>query len=97
MAKQQFSKCLAEIDFLTFDFKSDRLDDFHSKNIGQRAEYKDLFSVVKIVLTLSHGNAFVESGFSVNEDMLVENLQEESLISQRQVYDVIKAHEGTLM
>ena len=71
LSKQQFSKCLAEIDFSTFDFKHDRLDDFYSKNIGKKAEYKDLFSsVAKIVLTLSHGNAFVESGFSVNEDML---------------------------
>ena len=83
LAKQQFSKCLAEIDFLTFDLKRDRLDDFYGKNIGQKAEYKDLFSVVKIVLTLSHGNAFVESGHSVNEDMLVENQQEESLIFQK--------------
>ena len=36
---------------------------------------------------MSHGQASVESGFSVNQSMLVENLQEESLIAQRQVYD----------
>ena len=44
----------------------------------------------KIALLLSHGNADVESGFSVNEDLLVENLQERSLVSQRIVYDAIK-------
>jgi hypothetical protein len=43
-----------------------------------------------LVLILSHGNADVESGFSINGDMLVENLQEQSLVAQRSVYDCIK-------
>lgn len=47
-----------------------------------------------MALSLSHGNASVESGFSVNEDLLVENLQESSLINQRIVYDAIKFHDG---
>ena len=38
-------------------------------------------------LILSHGSAAVESGFSINNDMLVENLLEESLVGQRIVYD----------
>ena len=42
------------------------------------------------------GNAHVESGFSVNADMLVENLKEESLIAQRRVYDSIVANGGVL-
>ena len=47
-------------------------------------------TVVKVVLILSHGNASVERGFSVNKDILIENLSEQSLISQRLVYDKIK-------
>ena len=43
---------------------------------------------------LSHGNASVESGFSVNQEMLVENLHEESLVAQRQVYDAVLAAGG---
>jgi hypothetical protein len=43
------------------------------------------------VFILSHGNATVESGFSVNEDILVENLHEESLVAQRIVYDPIQS------
>jgi len=42
---------------------------------------------MKLILVLSHGNAAVESGFSVNGDMLVENLHEASLVAQRIVYD----------
>jgi hypothetical protein len=48
------------------------------------------------VLVLSHGNANVESGFSVNKNILVENLHEESLIAQRVVYDAINAAGGVL-
>ena len=37
---------------------------------------------LKLVFTLSHGDA-VEGGFSVNKELLVENLQQLSLVSQR--------------
>ena len=45
-----------------------------------------LREVVKFVIILSHGNACVESGFSTNEEMLVENMSEGSLIARRMVF-----------
>ena len=45
-----------------------------------------LREVVKFVIILSHGNACVESEFSANEEMLVENMSEGSLIAQRMVF-----------
>ena len=36
----------------------------------------------------------MESGFSINSDCLVENLQEDSLVAQRTVYDAVKACDG---
>ena len=42
---------------------------------------------MKIILTLSRGQASVEKGFSINKSILVENLTETSLISQRIVLD----------
>ena len=47
----------------------------------------ELRKVVKIVLILSHGNARVEAGVSINEDMLSENMSEEALVAHRIVYD----------
>lgn len=47
-----------------------------------------------LTLTRSHWNANVESRFSVNADMLVENLQEESLVAQRTVYVSVQASGG---
>ena len=43
-------------------------------------------------LILSNGNASVESAFSINKDVLIENLSVKSLITLRTVYDAIKAY-----
>jgi hypothetical protein len=40
--------------------------------------------------------AIIIIGFSVNGDMLIENLQEESLVAQRQVYDGVRSLGGLL-
>ena len=73
--------------FTSFDWNTERLDVFCHKAIGSKEELKAIWSVFQIVFIQSHGNVRVESGFSVNADMLVENLKEESLIGQRRVYD----------
>ena len=36
--------------------------------------------IVKITLVLVHGNAHVKSGFSVNEDILTEDMSESSIV-----------------
>uniref|UniRef100_A0A915JTU7 Uncharacterized protein n=1 Tax=Romanomermis culicivorax TaxID=13658 RepID=A0A915JTU7_ROMCU len=100
LTSSECDRCLIEFQHIiktpaiassTFDDKSDRLDKFwlNGDVIGT-----SLIKVLKIVLSLSHGNASVESGFSINDDLLVENLQEASLINQRMVYDSIKHHGG---
>jgi len=42
-----------------------------------------------MVLMLSHGQASVESGFSVNEELLIENMEEETIVAQRIVFDAV--------
>ena len=81
-------------EFSAFSRTKCRLDTFYYDIIGQDPEYADLFSVVRLVLILSHGNATVEGGFSVNGDMLVENVQNESLVAQRIVYDAVHCAGG---
>ena len=46
---------------------------------------------MKIILTLSHGQASVERGFSINKSLLVHNLTETSLISERIVLDHLRS------
>ena len=55
--------------------------------LGEKPKFKELFNDVKLLCILSNGNTTVESGFSINSDVLVENLLEKSVVAQRQVYD----------
>lgn len=79
--------------FLEKACASSRLDDFYSFMKGKDT-YCDLWEIIKLSLIFSHGNASVESGFSVNKNLLVENLHEDSLIAQRTVENAIKYYGG---
>ena len=59
--------------------------------------YQKLFKVVQHLLVLLHGQASVERGFSVNKELEVENLANQSLVAQRLVSDHINAVGGILM
>jgi len=99
-AKGQFSalavaaKSDLNTKFKNFCRQTDRLDNFYYDVLGNNTEASELFSVVKMILILSHGNATVESGFSVNGSILVENLHEQSVVAQRLAYDSVTAAGG---
>ena len=46
-----------------------------------------------MLLTISHGQASVEHGYSVNKDMLIENLHEKTVVAMRTVHDSISTLE----
>lgn len=77
-----------------FNPESDRLDIFYSNLIKDNMNYQNLFMFVRNVLILSHGNAAVESGFSINKALLVENMQEKSVVALRTVYDAVSSVGG---
>ena len=98
-AKQQYAEFIMKKSVLEklneFDINHDRLHTFYmslfsSLNLDMNA----LLDVVKITLILSHGQGRVESGFSINEQVLVENLQEDSIVAQRMVYEGILQEGG---
>ena len=62
--------------------------------MSRLSRHVELREVVKLVMILSHGNARVESGFSVNEEMLVENVSEGSLVARRMVFDGVMNEGG---
>jgi hypothetical protein len=51
--------------------------------------------IIKKVLTLSHGEAAVERGFSINKECLKDNI-DTSVISRRLVLDLIRTASGVL-
>jgi hypothetical protein len=70
-----------------FKRKEHRLDQFLHEIVKQEDVDDALLSFMKQILVLFHGNAAVERSFSINKECLVENLQEDSLVAQRCVYD----------
>ena len=52
--------------------------------------------ICKIIFVLSHGQSDVERGFSVNKEILQDNLQEKYLISQRLIHNTIHSAEQKL-
>ena len=83
-------------EFKNFDFYKEKMDEFYVTILGEKLKFKALFNVVKLVCIPSHGNTTVESGFSINSDVLVENLLEKAAVAQRQIYDGIRHIGGIL-
>jgi len=64
---------------------------FYAELLAGNENMQDLWKVVKMVLTLSHGNASVEGGFSINKELLIDNMTEDTIVSQRVVFDAIRS------
>ena len=66
-------------EFVVFDFVKDQLDVFLGKYISDK---KELWHICKLVFVLSHGQSYVEHGFSVKE-LTDTNMKEKSIFAQR--------------
>ena len=101
-AKAQFDDFLVSVVrpnsdiFSKFDYTKQRLDEFMTVYLVGQKKYALLFKIFKFVCVLSHGQASIERGFNVNSEVLVENLLQESLISQRIVYDQLRSYEAKI-
>ena len=96
-AEAQYSGLVRNANFISemkgFDMQSDRVDELYSKLLSRSKDFAELWFIVRQVLILSHGNACVESGFSINKSLLQENMKNESLVAQKIVFDGIQ-HDG---
>ena len=72
-----------------FDEKKDRLDDFLFDTVGvhKRNDTKEVFALIMMLLTMFHGQADVERGFSINSDMLQPNMKKETIKAMRMVHN----------
>ena len=72
------------------------LDKFWGKFLHKNQQYKSMWKVFIFLFTLSHGQSQVERGFSINKEIVTENLDSSSLSAQRIVYDYLKASEKNI-
>ena len=73
-----------------------RLDDFLHPHMGHLEGSNLLWNIVKQLLCLSHGQASVERGFSINKNTVDDNLSETGLIVRRKVIDHISSVGGVM-
>lgn len=95
---QQYRDFVSEMacnpDFKSFSKTTGRLDHLYFSLLSTRVEWADLWSVVKDLLILSHGQASVERGFSINKEISVENMSHKTLISRRAIKDHLNSVGG---
>lgn len=82
-------------DFKEYDLvNSLRLDYFFAKYMQNKPQYAKVWGFVRKLLLLSHGQASVERGFSVNKDVLACNMSKKTLVAQRMVTDSVRSELG---
>lgn len=84
---QQQEDKLAE--FVKFTCEEGRLDEFWSDQLST-SPHKKLWTVVKTLLVLSHGQATVERGFSINKELMDTNTASQTLVALRSITDHVK-------
>ncbi|XP_041840361.1 uncharacterized protein LOC121639268 [Melanotaenia boesemani] len=78
--------------FSALDGKS-RVDSFLHKAMNG---YAELWSFVEKLLLLSHGQATVERGFSINKQVEMYNMNEDTVVSQRLICDYVRTCGGVV-
>ena len=81
--------------FAGFSKQSDGLDMFYTEHLSD-SKYDKLLPVVKLILVISHGQASVERGFSVNKEVETVNLSDKSVVARRIICDYVQAKGGIL-
>ena len=76
-------------DFKEFDYRKDRLDQLYFQCLNGCEQWGELWNVIRKLLLLSHGQASVERGFSVNRQTMDQNLSAEGLVARRLVKDYV--------
>ena len=98
VAKEEFSHFVRfvvqenKVHFSEYNFDTDCLDEFYMRYLKGTICYETLTSVIQLILVLSHGQAAVERGFSLNDKLLVENMKPESLIAHCCIKDFMLAN-----
>lgn len=90
---QQYSKFIDDTfvphasEYSSFDVSTARLDVQLSNTMANNPSLCKFWTCVKSLLLLSHGQASVERGFSVNKQVEIDNLTEDTFVVKRLICD----------
>ena len=66
-------------DFFDFGMSNDCLDHLFGKFLNSFDKCKDLWKAIQIIFVIPNAQAQFERGFSINNEMVIENLESDSL------------------
>ena len=72
--------------FSSYEQNTERLDDFYFRKINIQ-HYKSLSFLLQILFIMSHGQAAVKRGFSINNNVIEENMSPELTAAGRLIKD----------
>jgi hypothetical protein len=82
-------------EFKGYDLRNSlRLDQFLASYLDKKPHFTKLWNLIKTLLLLSHGQASIERGFSVNKDVLACNMSKKTLVAKRMVTDAVSSQLG---
>ena len=64
-----------------------RIDDSYFHSLTNISEHNELCAILKLIFTISHGQADVKRGFSLNKNFLNQNMETLTIASCRKVKD----------
>ena len=70
--------------------ETSRLDIFFYEKLARDQRKKNLWNVVRQLLLLSHGQATVERGFSINKEVECKQLSEKAHVARRTIVDSVR-------
>ena len=80
---------LKQDEFLKFNYSTERVDSFFYPLVAINTDYSDLCKVMLLIFIPIHGQSFTERGFSINKLTSDDNMEDDSLIAQRFIYDAM--------
>ena len=101
-ARQDYLKFMSSVvvtgkeKFILFDKDKDRLDSFMGSLMQGNGDYVNLWKVCRTIFVVSHSQADVVEGCNISGELLVQNMRELLLISQRIMCDHFSANKSDL-
>ena len=77
-------------EFKEYDKVSSERVDCYLATYLKDSKYQKLWDLFKCLLVLSHGQAGVERGFSINSEIMEYNFKQKSVVALRNIYDHIQ-------
>ena len=97
-ALEEYETFLLEVNrletFQNFNRTRDRVDTFFHNHLAAKTEYARIWEIVQLVLLLSHGQASIERGFSLNKQASDVNMEKDTLVARRIIKDHVIAIGG---